>query len=634
MHIPDAYLGPATQAAALVVMAPIWYFAGKHTSRSLSARKTPLLSIGAAFCFAIQMFNVPAIGGTSAHPLGAALLAILVGPWAAILGVSVSLVIQAFLFGDGGILCLGANAFNMAFVAPVVGITVFRLICGSAEPGSVRYLSAAGLGAYAGTVTASLSAGVLLGLQPLLAHDAAGHALYCPFGLSVSVPAMVLSHLLVAGPAEAIVTVGALAYLWKAFPELVQESRPIRAGQPFKLGRRFAYILALTPIGLLATGTAWGEWDPEELRKLIGFVPKGVAQSHALVQPIMPDYGFASAQGGFAQVAGYLLSACLGCGLVMAVSHTLARGKAAPPSAPSLTDAPRAEMPSWMSSPNQMLPERKKDRGAFLRRTLEATRALLADTIATERIAASRGFLQALDPSAKTISFLILLAATSLTRSPWVLGSLCLTAFLSALASRAPILKFLGRVAAATLFFGAIAALPVCLQAVTPGPKAFLVFGLSVSKPGIMAGAMIVSRLAAAISLALLWRLTTRWNELLGSLRFIGVPSTFLFMTTLAYRYLFVLVETLGEMVQARTARQVGACNRAQVGAYSGSGSAILFAKSIAFTEELHMAMQARGAGRISNPRSVRTWRFRDVAAVAFAICILLFVLPGVLHAL
>jgi energy-coupling factor transporter transmembrane protein EcfT len=146
---------------------------------------------------------------------------------------------------------------------------------------------------------------------------------------------------------------------------------------------------------------------------------------------------------------------------------------------------------------------------------------------------------------------------------------------------------------------------------------------------------MIASRLAAAISLALLWRLTTRWNELLGSLRFIGVPSTFLFTTTLAYRYLFVLVETLGEMVQARTARQVGACDRAQVGAYTGSGSAILFAKSIAFTEELHMAMQARGGGRFSNTRSVLTWRFRDVATVALAAgAFLLVVLPGVLHAI
>jgi cobalt/nickel transport system permease protein len=159
MHIPDAYLSPATEAAAFGVMVPIWAIAARRTAADLTSKQAPLLSIGAAFCFAIQMFNIPAIGGTTAHALGATLLAILVGRWAAVLGMTLTLAIQALLFGDGGILSLGANCFNMAFVASFVGYGVYRLCAGRNEFGSPRALVAAAIGAYAGTVTASLSAG-------------------------------------------------------------------------------------------------------------------------------------------------------------------------------------------------------------------------------------------------------------------------------------------------------------------------------------------------------------------------------------------------------------------------------------------------------------------------------------------
>src|SRR5579872_1010532 len=102
MHIPDAYLSPTTQAIALAAMAPVWFVAARRTRRELTTKQAPLLSMGAAFCFAVQMFNIPAVGGTTAHALGAALLAILVGPWAAVLGLTLTLAIQALLFGDGG----------------------------------------------------------------------------------------------------------------------------------------------------------------------------------------------------------------------------------------------------------------------------------------------------------------------------------------------------------------------------------------------------------------------------------------------------------------------------------------------------------------------------------------------------
>jgi len=95
MHIPDAYLSPATEVVLAAVMAPIGWLAIRNTRATLTSRQAPLLSIGAAFCFAVQMFNVPAPGGTSAHALGCVLLAILLGPWAALLAIGLCLTVQA-----------------------------------------------------------------------------------------------------------------------------------------------------------------------------------------------------------------------------------------------------------------------------------------------------------------------------------------------------------------------------------------------------------------------------------------------------------------------------------------------------------------------------------------------------------
>ena len=115
-----------------------------------------MLAIGAAFSFVIMMFNVPIPGGTTGHAVGGAFVAILLGPWAACIAITVALVVQALLFGDGGITAIGANCFNMAFVLPFVGYYVYRLISAGSKIGSNRRVIAAGIGAYIGINVAAL----------------------------------------------------------------------------------------------------------------------------------------------------------------------------------------------------------------------------------------------------------------------------------------------------------------------------------------------------------------------------------------------------------------------------------------------------------------------------------------------
>lgn len=213
MHIPDGYLSPATCGVFYAVMAPIWATASRKVQKTLKARQVPFLAMGAAFSFVIMMFNIPIPGGTTGHAVGGALVAILLGPWAACIAITVALVIQALLFGDGGITALGANCFNMAFVMPLIGYYTYHLISGKSPPDSKRRWVAAAAAGYLSLNAAALCAGIQFGLQPLLHHTPEGKALYCPYGLKIAVAAMGLEHLLVFGWIEALVTGWVTRYL-------------------------------------------------------------------------------------------------------------------------------------------------------------------------------------------------------------------------------------------------------------------------------------------------------------------------------------------------------------------------------------------------------------------------------------
>jgi len=225
MHIPDGYLGPETCGVFYAVMLPIWVRASKIVKKTLKAKQVPILAIGAAFNFVIMMFNVPIPGGTTRHAVGGTLVAILLGPWAASIATTIALLVQALLFGDGGITTFGANCFNMAFVLPFVGYYIYKAISRNAPIGSNKRVIAAGIGSYVGINIAAAFAGLELGIQPLLHKTATGQALYCPYGLNVALPAMLGGHLLAFGWVEVIATALVIKYLQKRSPELLEEGR-------------------------------------------------------------------------------------------------------------------------------------------------------------------------------------------------------------------------------------------------------------------------------------------------------------------------------------------------------------------------------------------------------------------------
>ena len=214
MHIPDGYLSPQTFVPLYGASFVFWAIALKKIKKELSSKYIPYLAMAAAFSFLIMMFNIPIPGGTTGHAVGGAIIAILLGPWAAVLAISVVLIIQAIVFGDGGITAIGANCFNMAVVMPFVSYWVFKLIKGDANSGR-RFYVAAFISGWIGLSVAALVAGFEFGIQPIIASAPDGKPLYAPYPLSVAVPAMALEHLLVFGIVEGMVTALILKYFVK-----------------------------------------------------------------------------------------------------------------------------------------------------------------------------------------------------------------------------------------------------------------------------------------------------------------------------------------------------------------------------------------------------------------------------------
>ena len=255
MHIPDNYLSPQTDAVLAAVMVPVWVRCARVVRERLDRRHLSFLGMAAAFSFLLMMFNVPLPGGTTGHAVGGTLVALLLGPEAACLAVSVALAIQALVFGDGGLLAFGANCLNMAFVLPFVGWGVARLVRGgSTSP--VRRRVAAAVGAYVGLAVAALCAAVEFGIQPMLFSDAAGNALFCPYGLGVAVPAMMVPHLLAACVVEAVSTVAIYEFVLRCAPDLVVGDDVARPAAPASGSRGLARVAML--VGALAVATPLG----------------------------------------------------------------------------------------------------------------------------------------------------------------------------------------------------------------------------------------------------------------------------------------------------------------------------------------------------------------------------------------
>ncbi|HPC84092.1 MAG TPA: energy-coupling factor ABC transporter permease [Thermoanaerobaculaceae bacterium] len=301
MHIPDGFLSLQTAAAAAAVSAVTVGVCVRRLRRTLQPRQVPLLGLTATFVFVAQMLNFPVAGGTSGHLLGATLVAVLLGPAAAVLVITTVLVVQCLVFADGGLLALGANVLNMAVIGGLAGGGLHLLVrrFGSGLRGTV---TAAAFASWCSVVLAATACAIQLALS--------GAA---PARLVL--PAMAGVHAVI-GLGEAVITALVLVSIGTTRPELVGGVETPTSRRPALAPRGLLVVLAL-----VALAVPFGSSLPDGLQWVVGQLG---LEHRAVVTAGAPlaDYLVPGLDSSLLATA---LAGLAGAGLMLGVSCLLGR---------------------------------------------------------------------------------------------------------------------------------------------------------------------------------------------------------------------------------------------------------------------------------------------------------------------
>jgi cobalt/nickel transport system permease protein len=199
MHIPDGFLSPQTYLPAVAVAVAAWAWAARGLRNRLDETLIPRLAMLTALAYGLGLVMLPLPGGTSGHALGVALLALLFGLRLAFLAYSGVLLLQALLFGAGGLTALPVNALAMGLAGAGAALGCFRLLRPLNENLAVA------VAAWVSVMVAGVLVALVLGIQPLIATKPDGSPLFFPFGIAITLPAVLLPHALI-GIGEAALT--------------------------------------------------------------------------------------------------------------------------------------------------------------------------------------------------------------------------------------------------------------------------------------------------------------------------------------------------------------------------------------------------------------------------------------------
>lgn len=291
MHIPDGFLSGLVLAVCWAISGLVIVYAFVRVKRDMDERKVPLMGVVAAAIFAGQMLNFPVAAGTSGHLLGAALATILLGPWAAVLVMTIVAGAQALIFQDGGIIALGANLLNMAVIGVFVSYTVYRAVQRFSNGAKWGLLGGGFLAAWTSIFIASLAAALQLafsGTSPA----------------NLGVPAMALVHSVI-GIGEGLITVGALTFVYAVRPDLVKTT------DQKQIGGRVVWIVGLLLALALAVASPLASTNPDGLEFVAeqqGFLDKAQANSYEIIPDyVMPGMADESAATVAAGIVGVII---------------------------------------------------------------------------------------------------------------------------------------------------------------------------------------------------------------------------------------------------------------------------------------------------------------------------------------
>ena len=278
---------------------------------------------------------------------------------------------------------------------------------------------------------------------------------------------------------------------------------------------------------------------------------------------------------------------------------------------------------------------RRRGRRSLARRTADALGRAMADVLENDELASARGLMQSLDPRVKLVSILAFAVATSLVHSLPVLMGLTLTTAAFAAASKVPLASFAAKVWSTAGFFGALLAAPAATAWITPGPVLVPLGPLSITAPGLLIAARLVTRVAAGAGFGLLVVWTTRWTDLLRGLSALGVPDLVVATLAMTQKQIMSLLRTVENMHLARESRMLSVGTVHENRGWVVERMAFVARRSMKTADEVYDAMLARGFdGHMPSLAALRTraadwgWLLTSAAVCALALGIDRMVFP------
>ena len=303
MHIPDGFLNPATCAGAALLAGAGLAAASRKVTAGWNDRTVPLLGVMSAFVFAGQMVNFPVAGGTSGHLLGGVLAAVLLGPHAAAMILTVVVAVQCLFFQDGGVTALGANALNMALVGVYGGYAVFSVATKLVPGPRGRWIGIA-FGSWCSVLLAATACSLELA--------ASGTA-----PLHLVLPAMLITHTAI-GIGEASITLGVVSFVARVRPDLIYRHPPLATPLP---ARTLLLTGLAASLGVAVLLVPLASSLPDGLEKVAETLPFAT-RGEAVLPSLLADYQL---PGIGSPVLSAILAAVVGTLLCLAVGWGAAR---------------------------------------------------------------------------------------------------------------------------------------------------------------------------------------------------------------------------------------------------------------------------------------------------------------------
>jgi len=253
-------------------------------------------------------------------------------------------------------------------------------------------------------------------------------------------------------------------------------------------------------------------------------------------------------------------------------------------------------VPSSCSRSDIAPPIRRRGGGRSLaRKTADSVARSVTDVLQNEELAGRPGLLQRLDPRVKLLTLLLFAVATSLVRSVWVLVALIGLTMILAAASRVGVGSFMRKVWLSAGLFAFLIALPSALDVFTPGSVLVTLGPVSLTEPGLMGVATLVTRVVASAGFALLVIWTMRWSDLLRALSAMRMPDVVVATLAMTQKQILTLLRTVEQIHLARESRTLTRGTTRENRAWVTERMAFVVRKSMKTVDDVYDAMLSRG---------------------------------------